>query len=267
MIARLRSFLKSGLFALGYNLSRHTSSAAIKGLLSKLRPMDCGIELIRIGSDMDGGYLVPDDLEGIEYCFSPGVSTDSDFEDHLARQYKIKSFLADYSVDAPPIHRPEFIFDKNFLGCSERDPFITMQFWKDKYLKGYNGDLILQMDIEGGEYEVLCNAPDSLLDQFRILAIEFHSLDRLFDHFGFEFLSACFEKLLQFFYVVHIHPNNCCGSVKKGDLQIPLVMEFTFLNKKRVQAVKPQRSFPHKLDREDVPGEPLLLPRCWYAQE
>ena len=27
-----------------------------------------------IGGAGDGGYLVPDDLDGIEYCFSPGVN-------------------------------------------------------------------------------------------------------------------------------------------------------------------------------------------------
>ncbi len=33
-----------------------------------------------MGGENDGGYLVPDDLEGIEYCFSPGVSNIATFE-------------------------------------------------------------------------------------------------------------------------------------------------------------------------------------------
>ena len=40
--------------------------------------------LLRIGGDSDGGYLLPDDLENISSCFSPGVSDIFDFEFTLA---------------------------------------------------------------------------------------------------------------------------------------------------------------------------------------
>ena len=70
--------------------------------MQKLRPQDCGIDLIRSGSSGDGGYLIPNDLEGLEYCFSPGVSTVADFENHLADLH-IRSYLADYSVTSPPM--------------------------------------------------------------------------------------------------------------------------------------------------------------------
>ncbi len=233
-------------------------------LIKRLRPLDCGTDLIRIGGEGDGGYLIPNDLEGIEYCFSPGVSSVSDFENHLADLH-IKSFLADYSVANPPVIRPEIVFDKKFLGASDRDPYITLASWKEKYLKDYSGDLLLQMDIEGSEYEVIFNTPDKLLDQFRIVIIEFHDLERLFDPFGFPLLSSCFEKLLQFFYVVHIHPNNYYRSVKKDGVEIPLYMEFTLLNKRRVRSTKPQSVFPHKLDRDNMPWKPLPLPKCWYS--
>jgi hypothetical protein len=258
---------RSGLFALGLNVTPQTQASEVLDLIRDLRPLDCGKNLIRIGSAGDGGYLVPDDFEGVEYCFSPGVNTVSDFEDHLA-DLKIKSFLADYSVDAPPISRPEFTFDKKFLGSSNRGPYITLAAWKDKYLKDYTGDLILQMDIEGFEYQVILNTPDELLKQFRMLVIEFHDLGRIFDPFAFQFFSASFRKVLEFFDVAHIHPNNCCGSVKKGDIEVPKVIEITFLNKNRVTSTKPSVTFPHKLDADNFPDNKLLpLPECWYSSE
>ncbi|MGH9591081.1 MAG: hypothetical protein ACRD25_11850 [Terracidiphilus sp.] len=125
---------RSALLSLGYSVSTVTPDDRLEAFLSKVRPVDCGIELIRIGSEMDGGYLVPDDLEGIEYCFSPGVSTVSDFENQLA-DMRIKSFLADSSVDAPPVRRPEFVFDKKFLGASDRGCYMTLETWKNKYLR------------------------------------------------------------------------------------------------------------------------------------
>jgi hypothetical protein len=256
---------RSGLFALGLNVTSQTETSDVLGLIRDLRPLDCGKPLIRIGAAGDGGYLIPDDLEGIEYCFSPGVNTVSDFENHLA-DLRIKSFLADYSVDAPPILRPEFTFDKKFLGSSDRGQYFTLPSWKDKYLKDYTGDLLLQMDIEGFEYQVIINTPDHLLKQFRIIIIEFHDLGRIFDPFAFALFSSSFKKILEFFHVVHVHPNNCCGSVKKGDVEVPKVIEITFLNKNRVSYTKPQETFPHKLDADNFPNiKPLHLPECWYS--
>lgn len=265
MIAGIKSRTESALFSLGlYILTNQTRTSDVVGLIRKLRPLDCGFDLIRIGGNGDGGYLIPDDLAGIEYCFSPGVSTISEFENDLADR-GIKSYLADYSIDGPTINRPEFTFDKKFLGPSDSDKFITLATWKDKYLKDYNGDLILQMDIEGFEYGVILNAPDSLLDQFRIIVIEFHGLEKLFDPFVFEYISSTFDKLLKSFYVVHIHPNNFCGSVRRGGIRVPRVMEFTFLNKRRARCMRPQTVFPHKLDADNVRRGALPLPKCWYS--
>lgn len=45
----------------------------IADFLTKIRPESQVKELIRVGSNHDGGYLVPNDLEDIKYCYSPGV--------------------------------------------------------------------------------------------------------------------------------------------------------------------------------------------------
>jgi hypothetical protein len=259
--------IRSGLFALGYNLGEQTQDADVLRLIQKLRPLNCGMDLVRIGGSGDGAYLIPDDLEGIEYCFSPGVNTISDFENHLA-DLRIKSFMADYSVDSPPSVRPEFTFDKKFLGASDRDSFMTLKSWKDKYLKDYTQDLILQMDIEGFEYEVIFSTPDSLLNQFRIMAIEFHDMEKLFDPFAFKLMASCFEKILKFFHVVHIHPNNCGGVLRRGAIEIPQSLEFTFLNKKRANGTRPQTKFPHKLDVDNTSQwRSVRLPECWYSSD
>jgi hypothetical protein len=262
VIPEIREF---GIVAPGFNVTWKTKQADLLGLIEKLRPRDCGKKLIRLGGAGDGGYLIPDDLDGIEYCFSPGVSTLSDFESQLADR-GIKSFLADYSIDAPPIIRPEFTFDKKYLGSTNSERFLTLASWKEKYLKDYTGELILQMDIEGGEYQVILNASDELLRQFRIIVIEFHFLERLFDPLVFALFSSCFEKLLESFCVAHIHPNNFYGSVKSGGIEIPRIMEFTFLNKRRVSDASPVRMFPNALDAPNIlRRNSLRLPACWYG--
>jgi len=262
----IEALVKDAGLGVGLNITRCTDRAEVVRLIKKLRPMDCGKNLVRIGGNGDGGYLVPDDLEGIEYCFSPGVSTTVDFEAHLAT-LKIKSFLADHSVDCPPIQKPEFTFDKKFLGADDNETFFTLKSWKDKYLKGYKGELLLQMDIEGFEYEVICGTPTEVLGCFRIMVIEFHFLDKLFDKFVYELVSKpCFENILRQFYVAHIHPNNCCGSVKTRGVEIPRALEFTFYNKNRVASAKEKYEFPHPLDRDNViTNRSLRLPEVWYS--
>jgi len=258
------SLVTDAAFALGRNVTRMTRDADVRELIQRLRPVDCVVKLIRIGGDGDGGYLLPDDLDGIEYCFSPGVGPVAEFENHLAG-LGIRSFLADYSVDSPPGNRPEFTFDKKFLGANDTETSLTIQSWRNKYLANYAGDLLLQMDIEGAEYEAILGTPVEVLNGFRIVVIEFHFLEKLFDRFVFRLYKACFERMLANFHVVHIHPNNCCGSVKRGDLEVPRVMEFTFYNKRRAAGTGARKDFPHVLDRDNNADRgALVLPGCWY---
>lgn len=89
-----------------------TSRTEILGLISRLRPIKGGFDLLRVGPTGDGGYLVPDDLAGIEACFSPGVGDISGFElDCAGRGMKV--FLADHSVAKPSGNHECFTFTKN----------------------------------------------------------------------------------------------------------------------------------------------------------
>src|SRR5580658_8331283 len=83
-------------------ISGATEPTALEYFFSSVRPISTNHELIRIGGNADGGYLIPNDLAGINVCFSPGVSVVADFEADLASR-GINCFLADYSVDAPPV--------------------------------------------------------------------------------------------------------------------------------------------------------------------
>jgi len=219
---------------LGIDVVKRTRLDELQNLLRLLRPYDAGIELIRLGPDGDGGYLLPNDLEGIRYAFSPGVSTESGFEADLASR-GLQVFLADFSVDQPAQLSASFEFDKKFIGCLSDDTFLTMDEWKRSKIPNDDGDLLLQMDIEGAEFEALYSTSPELLSQFRIMVIEFHYLQELLNKPFFVLISRLFEKLLRTHSVVHIHPNNCCGSVKSRGLEIPRIAEITFLRNDRLK--------------------------------
>jgi L-lysine 2,3-aminomutase len=125
-------------------------SKALKYFAAK--PSPC--ELIRIGGDADGAYLLPNDLEGITACFSPGVFNRKDFEDELAVRFNIRSHMCDLSSDEhlfkTPIIQGMQTFKKLWLDISGEQS-ITLADWIAEQEPDGKGDFILQMDIEGAE--------------------------------------------------------------------------------------------------------------------
>lgn len=229
-----------------------------------IQPIDAGYPLIRIGAKGDGGYLVPDDLEGVDYCFSPGVSTVADFELALA-QHGVKSFLIDYSVQTAPVSHSLIEFERKFLGIDNDDMFVRLDDWTQSKAPGCH-DGILQMDIEGAEYDVLFDVSPEALQKFRMLIIEFHHLDNLMLAGDFKLFDLIFKKITKYFDVVHNHPNNCAPPYQYGDFEIPPIMELTFLRKDRVKQRISLSSFPHPLDHKNVDEmEDFALPACWYS--
>ena len=61
--------------------------------MKKLIPKKIDIELIRLGEDNDGGYLVPNDLKGINKNYSAGVGFLTKFEKQLEENFNISSNL------------------------------------------------------------------------------------------------------------------------------------------------------------------------------
>lgn len=240
-----------------------TKPGQLRDFFAMIKPVNTNHKLIRIGGESDGSYLVPDDLDGINVLFSPGVSIEADFEFQLADR-GMKCYLADYSVAAPPLNHANFSFEKKYLGPIEDDIYMTLESWVKKNEPSDN-ELMLQMDIEGSEYGVLFDTSNETLSRFRIVVIEFHRLDALIDKFGFELIMLTFQKLLKHFEIVHIHPNNSSEPVRYGDFDIPPDMEFTFLRKDRITSKNPAREFPHVLDRKNAASKPdVTLPACWY---
>lgn len=240
---------------------RRTTPTDVAALVASLRPVSCGRPLVRLGPAADGGYLVPDDLEGIEACFSPGVDRECRFEvDCAARGMRV--FMADRSVSGPPIDDPSFTFLHRFLGGTTDADHVTLDDWVEGSGVG-TGDLLLQMDIEGHEYATLLAASPALLRRFRVIVVEFHWLDQLWNRPWFALVSQVFAKLLATHACVHLHPNNCCGTDTTAGIAVPRLMEFTFLRRDRVGAGGPSPTFPHPLDGDNTPNPTLPLPEVW----
>jgi methyltransferase FkbM-like protein len=263
---RLKSLLMR-MLALGDTYpTQLTDKSAIQSLMDRLSPLSSARKLIRLGPAADGGYLLPDDLDGIEACFSPGVSYLSGFEKECA-QRGMKVFLADRSVEQPAESHPLFHFTRKHVGVTTNADFMTMDDWVHSSLPGSQADLLLQIDVEGYEYETFLGISDALARRFRIIAAEFHELDQLWNQPFFRLAARAFDKILQTHSCVHIHPNNCAGTLMKDGLMIPSTAEFTFLRNDRIVAPSYASEFPHPLDRDNCDGRQLRLAKCWHRLE
>jgi len=125
---KLNKLIKSLFYYFNINISATTEKHKLLTFLSSVRPVTTEYELIRIGGDADGGYLIPNDIEHIESCFSPGVNNIADFEDALTKR-GIKCYLADYSVVGPPFKNRLFDFEAKYIGSKNDDIFITLEDW------------------------------------------------------------------------------------------------------------------------------------------
>lgn len=267
---RIRDLLKQGavsaLSAADLYPVVATPRAEVTALMRRLHPRLADAGLIRLGPAGDGGYLVPDDLHGIEACFSPGVGAIVGFERSCAAR-GMRVFMADGSVDAPIVGDPAYSFLKKFVGAVNSADSITMPDWVDTVLPQSRADLLLQIDIEGSEYETILGMPDALMRRFRIITGEFHCLDQLWNLPYFRIVSRAFEKILQSHICVHIHPNNCAAPVARAGLAIPPVMEFTFVRSDRNSGERFATTFPHPADCDNTTAGHVPLPACWYRAE
>ncbi len=261
----LRKFVYRQLAKKGLTISIGASKKMVVELIKSLHPRKTQFELLRFGPNGDGGYLIPNDLDGIEACFSPGVAMVSEFE--LACLEKgMKVFMADKSVEKPnlDISEDQYDFQKKFIGCTNNEDYLTMDNWVKSSGVNTNSDLMLQMDIEGAEYESIINMSDELISRFRIMVFEFHYLFNFWDLSFYKIAKTVFDKIGQTHICVHIHPNNCCGSVNRFGIDIPDTAEFTFIRKDRVNIIGFQNEFPHKLDFDNHQKDTIILSKDWY---
>ena len=247
-----------------YLIQKYSSKEKIVEFYKLIKPVPIKEGLIRVGSSHDGGYLIPNLLDNIDYNFSPGVSDNFDFEKQLYKEYNIKSFLADYSIENTFSDYEYINFIKKYIGNLDSENYTTLSSWVSNSLT-QDSTIMLSMDIENDEWNVLLNESGEFFRKFKIIIIEFHNFaNYLINKDSFMFVESTFKKIQKNFEVVHIHPNNCCGEIIYDNLRIPNVVEFSFLNKENVNLSDQEIQLPHKLDSKNIKEHSnLLLQEIW----
>jgi hypothetical protein len=249
----------------GVSIRRHVPVGAQDPFFRAIQPVTTEYALVRIGGDGDGGYLVPDDLDGIVACFSPGVSEKVTFESEILAR-GIRTFQIDASIADTPLQHPLNQFERKYLGIVSDEQTVTLDDWVNSKAGDLPGDLMLQMDIEGHEWLTLAQVSEATLRRFRIVVLELHGLDRVFDQFGAMVLIPVLERLRRYFDIVHLHANNVYPVVEGQHYAVPPLVEVTLLRKDRSTQRRAAAHFPHPLDRDNLPDRPsVVIPPSMYS--
>lgn len=211
------------------DISEISSKDSIKLFLNNFKTFDIGFQLIRIGDKNDGGYLLPNILDRIDLCISPGVGASTAFEKNL-KSKKINSILIDHTIQKNAKHVAGFKFIKKKLNTYNDKKNITL-----KNLVKEKKNLLLQMDIEGGEYEIIQNCDPKILKKFNILIIEFHHLNQITNKHVLNYYSNVFKKLNNQFILCHFHPNNGDSVYNIHSYIVPETVELTYINNKFIK--------------------------------
>jgi hypothetical protein len=239
-------------------------------------------KLIRLGNNKDGGYVVSKlAVKKTDTLISLGLGDNFTFEKDFLYHRKLASiFVYDHTVNYFFFYKKIFktfkrifYFKANIFDLiSKVKKLLEYYFFfknrirhlkfeivskiseshqtnlKNIFKKISSDNVILSIDIEGGEYKIIKDLVE-FKDRINLIVIEFHNT----------FVQRKkFKKLIfllkRDFNIIHVHGNNHEPVAIDG---LPIVLELTFLNKKKfvVNNKTFKKEFP--VNRLDFPNVPL----------
>ena len=214
------------------------------------------IKLVRIGKDYDGGYIMADSLSSAKIAYSIGISDDTSWDHEMAKKgYQVYQY--DHTIEELPETNPSFHWIKK--GLSDKNDgklFLTLPEMLFQNEHSDKQGMVLKIDIEGSEWDVIDSLPETILDQFDQILIEFHNINEPKKR---QKILSVLRKLNSSHAVIHVHGNNYGRVVYCDDLIMPDLLEITYVNRKRYKLSKKKESsipspidFPNRKEAIDI---------------
>jgi hypothetical protein len=217
----------------------------------------------RIGRQGDGGYVLLDDFNSISVVYSIGIGDEVSFDMELAARGK-QVFMFDHTVDRPPLIHPNFHFFKHGIGAANDASASTYTLDHEIHRLGHAGrsDLLLKVDIEGGELEIFSQMTDTTLQQFRQIVMEVHWLSRLGDRsYRTKFIDTL-SNVNRLFTLFHAHADNAHSICLVGGYVVADVLELSYVRSDLIERTPSRSIYPTILDFANWPARPDHL--LWF---
>lgn len=161
---------------------------------------------------------------------------------YAARVDRYQSYLRLF--EAPNVHV------ERAVGCVASPTTVTIDELFDRIESDRPHRVLVSMDIEGSEYEVIGDLLEHH-DAINMIVAEFHHIGRQLDAF-----ERSITEARRSFEIVHVHGNNCAPY--NHDLDMPEVLEVTFVHRSLMPAGSPYSSDERPLPGLDMPNNPAL---------
>lgn len=233
------------------------NSNSTMNVLRMLRPCLRCESYQRVGASNDGGYVMCSEfLRDVRAGYSFGINGADDWGAYISRTFGVPVFEFDCFNAEQPSCKDEgcnLTFRDECLSHSKAYDTNANLYPPGKIARSLQehlsrnpppgspkrdqkagGDLLLKIDIEGGEWDTLFHARRETLQQMRQIVIEFHVLGLPACHAYFE---TVLRKVLNAgFLVSHIHGNNWgpMNVLANGRYMVPDDLEVTFVNRHAV---------------------------------
>jgi hypothetical protein len=180
-------------------------------------------DLIRLGNDSDGGYVVNlSALEQSRKLYTYGVGSHWEFEKDYIKMYSDKFVeMYDHTVDIKDTSHQSITHHKKALLPTEN--CTTFDEVRNSEQK-----VFLKIDIEGAEYPFFEKADLHNYENVVGIVCEFHGLT---DAARLQRFKQVIVKLQDYYDITHIHANNYATLIIENDFKFPQTPEISFLHK------------------------------------
>lgn len=221
----------------------------VRAVLRLLRPQRVkGFAKVRLGHAGDGGYVCIDDFAGLDAALSFGINDDISWDiDAADRGMTIHQF--DHTVEDPAPADPRMVFQRKMIAPESGPDSASLGDLVRVHDRGEaRPNMMLKMDIEGGEWPVLDVTDVKDVSRFTQIVCELHYFQGLAEPEYRRSIYDGLSKLHEGYAVVHVHANISGGISNVGNVIFPNVIEVTFANRAVYELEETDELFPGPLD-------------------
>ena len=262
LTAPFRKILTPGRLELSFITSRNYYSE-IHNLLHISKVED--FNLVRVGNNDDGGYILLDDFKSGGIAYSFGISDDVSFDKDIASKgYDV--FMYDHTVGGLPEANKNFHFFKQGIadGVTQDERLKSLEYFISQNHHEHQRDMILKMDVEGAEWGFLESVKPETLSQFSQLTFEFHDM---INPSNSERILTALRKINETHQLIHLHANNNGSYISIGGKNFCSLTEVTYILRDKYKLVNDYDvNLPLSLDMPNIKSFPEIILGHWNEE-
>jgi hypothetical protein len=236
-------------------LGRRTLAFRLIDLIKPKRPI--GLSKVRLGTQTgDGGYVMVDSFDSIGAGLSLGIGANVSWDIEMANR-GIDILQYDNTVVKSPVSHQRFRFHHcRVAGRDSSDGSFVSVGTMLRHVPA-NRDVVLKMDIEGAEWESLASISNEVMKRFSQILVELH-----FPLSGSPLEVASrlrtLRRIRRTHEVVHVHANNFIDTTDVEGVEIPQVIEISYLRKDLARFDNTVEEFPGEFDAPNSTTKPEI---------